>query len=88
MGDPEHAPGEVVEIANPIAGTYRKLVVRGGRIVAAAIVGDLARVGLVTQLFDRGTVLGPDEPGRLLLGSPRPRPSACPTTRRSVPAPG
>ena len=29
--------------------------------------GDLSRVGLITQLFDRGTLLGPDEPGQLLL---------------------
>lgn len=67
MGDPEHAAGEVVEVANPIAGTYRKLVVRGGVIEAAVMVGDLTRVGLVTQLFDRRTVLAPDEPGRLLM---------------------
>ena len=67
MGDPEHAAGEVVEVANPIAGTYRKLVVRGGVIEAAVMIGDLTRVGLVTQLFDRRTVLAPDEPGRLLM---------------------
>ncbi|HSE10320.1 MAG TPA: FAD-dependent oxidoreductase [Nocardioidaceae bacterium] len=67
MGDPEHAEGEVVEVANPITGTYRKLVVRGGVIEAAVMVGDLSRVGLLTQLFDRRTVLGPEEPGRLLM---------------------
>ena len=52
---------------NPIAGSHRRLVVHGGRIVAAALVGDLSRVGLITQLYDRGTILGPDEPGQLLL---------------------
>ena len=31
------------------------------------VVGDLSRVGLITQLYDRGTLLGPDEPGQLLL---------------------
>ncbi|GAB3014246.1 FAD/NAD(P)-binding oxidoreductase [Nocardioides flavus (ex Wang et al. 2016)] len=67
LGDPEHAEGEVVEMSNPIAGSHRRLVVHGGRIVAAALVGDLSRVGLITQLYDRGTVLGPDEPGQLLL---------------------
>ncbi|HEU4514316.1 MAG TPA: FAD-dependent oxidoreductase [Nocardioidaceae bacterium] len=67
LGDPEHTVGEVVEVANPITGTYRKLVVRGGVIEAAVMVGDLARVGLVTQLFDRRTVLGPEEPGLLLM---------------------
>jgi assimilatory nitrate reductase electron transfer subunit len=67
LGDPEQAEGEVVEVTNPIAGSHRRLVVHGGRIVAAALVGDLSRVGLITQLYDRGTLLGPDEPGQLLL---------------------
>jgi NAD(P)H-nitrite reductase large subunit len=70
LGDPLHTPGEVVEMTNPIAGSHRTLVVHGGRVVAAALVGDLSRVGLITQLYDRGTVLGPDEPGQLLLGEP------------------
>jgi NAD(P)H-nitrite reductase large subunit len=67
LGDPEHAAGEVVEVANPITGTYRKLVVRGGVVEAAVLVGDLSRVGLLTQLFDRRTVLAPEEPGLLLM---------------------
>ena len=67
LGDPERAEGEVVEVTNPIAGSHRRLVVHGGRIVAAALVGDLSRIGLITQLYDRGTLLGPDEPGQLLL---------------------
>lgn len=61
------AGGELVEVANPIAGSHRRLVVRDGRIVAATLVGDLSRVGLITQHFDRRTVLGPHEPGHLLL---------------------
>ncbi|TNM38616.1 NAD(P)/FAD-dependent oxidoreductase [Nocardioides albidus] len=61
------AGGEVVEVANPIAGSHRRIVVRDGRIVAATLVGDLSRVGLITQHFDRRTVLGPHEPGELLL---------------------
>jgi assimilatory nitrate reductase electron transfer subunit/nitrite reductase (NADH) large subunit len=66
LGDPERAEGEVVEMTNPIVGSHRKLVVRGGVIVAAALVGDLSRVGLITQLYDLATVLGPHEPGQLL----------------------
>jgi assimilatory nitrate reductase electron transfer subunit len=67
MGDPEHTDGDVVEIANPVTGTYRKLVVRAGVLEAAVMVGDLSRVGLLTQLFDRRTVLAPEEPGQLLM---------------------
>ncbi|MDR7254697.1 NAD(P)H-nitrite reductase large subunit [Nocardioides sp. BE266] len=67
LGDPRNAAGEVVEVTNPVAGSHRRLVVHGGRVVAAELVGDLSRVGLITQLYDRGTILGPDEPGQLLL---------------------
>ena len=67
LGKPRTAEGEVVEVTNPITGTHRRLVVHGGRVVAAELVGDLSRVGLITQLYDRGTILGPDEPGQLLL---------------------
>ncbi|WP_328528452.1 FAD-dependent oxidoreductase [Nocardioides sp. NBC_00368] len=70
LGEPENETGEVVEIANPIKGTHRKLVVRDGRIVAGALVGDLSRVGLITQAFDRQTVLGEHEAGQLLLPEP------------------
>ena len=63
-------------MTNPVSGSHRRLVVHGGRIVAAELVGDLSRVGLITQLYDRGTILGPDEPGQLLLpeaaGAPMP----------------
>ncbi|WP_141005451.1 FAD-dependent oxidoreductase [Nocardioides humi] len=63
----EAAGGEVVEVANPLSGSHRRIVVRDRRIVAATLVGDLSRVGLITQHFDRRTVLGPREPGDLLL---------------------
>jgi NAD(P)H-nitrite reductase large subunit len=78
LGDPERAEGEVVEVTNPISGSHRRLVVQGGRIVAAALVGDLSRVGLITQLYDRGTLLGPDEPGQLLLPEAVDQPTSLP----------
>jgi NAD(P)H-nitrite reductase large subunit len=67
LGDPEHTDGDIVEVTNPIVGTHRKLVVQGNIIVAAALVGDLSRVGLITQLYDRRTILGDNEPGELLM---------------------
>ncbi|GGR46744.1 NAD(P)H-nitrite reductase large subunit [Nocardioides luteus] len=79
LGEPQHESGEVVEIANPIKGTHRKLVVRDGRIVAGALVGDLSRVGLITQAFDRQTVLGEHEAGKLLLPEPSAAGSGVPT---------
>jgi NAD(P)H-nitrite reductase large subunit len=68
LGDPERTTGDVVEVANPIRGSYRKLVVRDGVVEAAVLLGDLSRIGLLTQLYDRRTVLGEGEPGQLLLG--------------------
>jgi assimilatory nitrate reductase electron transfer subunit len=67
LGDPERADGQVVEMSNPVVGSHRKLVVRDGVVVGATLVGDLSRVGLITQHFDRGSVLGPDEPAALLM---------------------
>jgi len=61
------AGGELVEVSNPLAGSHRRLVVRDRRITAATLVGDLTRVGLITQLFDRRTRLAPHEAGDLLM---------------------
>jgi NAD(P)H-nitrite reductase large subunit len=78
LGDPEKAEGQVVEVSNPIAGSHRKLVVRDGVIVAATLVGDLSRIGLITQHYDRATVLGPQEPGDLLMAERTAPPLALP----------
>lgn len=68
LGDPERTAGQVVEMVNPVRASYRKLVVRDGVIEGAVLLGDLSRIGLLTQLYDRRTVLGGQEPGQLLLG--------------------
>ena len=78
LGDPVGEAGEVVEVSNPVAGKHSRLVVRDGVIVAAALVGDLSRVGLITQHYDRGTVLGVREPGDLLLPDPVDTPTVLP----------
>lgn len=78
LGDPERADGQVVEVSNPVTGSHRKLVVRDGVIIGATLVGDLSRIGLITQHYDRGTVLGPHEPGDLLMGARPAEPVALP----------
>jgi assimilatory nitrate reductase electron transfer subunit len=45
---------------------------------AAVLVGDLARVGTITQHYDRGTVLGAAEAGWLLYGDQPTEPVATP----------
>ncbi len=78
LGDPERTEGEVVEVTNPVLGTHRKLVVRDARIVAGTLVGDLSRIGLITQYYDRGTPLAPHEPGALLIGEKQAPPTRLP----------
>ena len=67
LGDPEHTEGEIVQVSNPVTGVHKKLVVNNGVIVAATLVGDLTRVGQITQHFDKRTRLSAGEPGQLLL---------------------
>lgn len=81
LGDPERAAregGEVVEVTNPVVGSHRKLVVRDGVIVAATLVGDLSRIGLITQYYDRGSRLSGTEPGALLMGDRQAPPTRLP----------
>ena len=68
LGEPERTTGEVVEMTNPLNGAYRKLVVRDGVVSAGVLVGDLSRVGAITQAYDRGSVLGDAERRWLLYG--------------------
>ena len=70
LGDPIGARGERARIVNPVANSYRGMVVDGGRVTAAALIGDLSRVGAVTQLFDRGLPVTAHDLAWLLLGDP------------------
>jgi assimilatory nitrate reductase electron transfer subunit len=55
---------EVVQFSDPARGTYKKVVLRGGRVTGAILLGQIDTVGTVTQLFDRG---GPAPSNRLSL---------------------
>lgn len=55
---------EVLHFADPARGTYKKLVIRDGRLSGAILLGDIDTVGTVTQLYDRG---GPAPPDRVSL---------------------
>lgn len=62
----EHA--EVVRFSHRARGTYRKLVIRDGRLVGAIVLGESDAVGTLTQLFDRGGPLPGDRAGLLFPG--------------------
>ncbi|MEO3800381.1 FAD-dependent oxidoreductase [Nonomuraea sp. B1E8] len=63
----EHA--EVVRFSHRARGTYRKLVIRDGRLVGAILLGESDVVGTLTQLFDRGGPLPGDRAGLLFPGA-------------------
>ncbi|GAA4942166.1 assimilatory nitrate reductase electron transfer subunit [Nonomuraea thailandensis] len=62
----EHA--EVVRFSHRARGTYRKLVIRDGRLVGAILLGESDAVGTLTQLFDRGGPVPGDRAGLLFPG--------------------
>lgn len=65
---PEDVDGdlEVLVWSDPYRHVYKKLVVRGGVLVGAILLGDLSTAGAVTQAFDRGTPLPADRTDLLL----------------------
>jgi nitrite reductase (NADH) large subunit len=62
---------EVVTFSEPKRGTYKKLIVRKGRLAGAIMMGDLSKVAYLMQAFDRNTAL-PEERLSLLfdIGAP------------------
>jgi assimilatory nitrate reductase electron transfer subunit len=67
MGSSTDGDGETVTFADPVRGTYAKLVLRDDRVAGAILLGDNPAVGTVIQLFDRGTPV-PADRRALLLG--------------------
>ena len=69
--EPEHENDEVVQFSEARTGTYKKLIVRDGRLVGGILMGDISKAAYLMQAFDRETPL-PDERLSLLfdLGEP------------------
>lgn len=70
MGDTDvdDEVAEVVYFADPSRGTYKKIVVRDGRLTGAILLGDVDTVGTISQLFGRGAPLPPNRLGLLFAG--------------------
>lgn len=69
--EPRDQDDEVVQFSEPKRGTYKKLIIRDGRLVGGILLGDLNKAAYLTQAFDRNTPL-PEERLQLLfdLGDP------------------
>ncbi|MFI9582239.1 NAD(P)/FAD-dependent oxidoreductase [Streptomyces sp. NPDC052236] len=53
FGDPTPRPGDdVIQLADATRGAYRKVVVRGDRLVGGVLLGDLAAVGALARAWE------------------------------------
>jgi assimilatory nitrate reductase electron transfer subunit len=74
LGETHHEPDtapegtEVLQFSDPTRSTYKKVVVRDGKVVGAILLGDVTTVGTVTAAFDRGTTLPADRLHLLFAG--------------------
>lgn len=76
---------EVVSFADPVRGTYARLVIdENGRLAGAVMLGDNPMVGQVVQLFDTGDPV-PHDRRTLLMGRPGESVSVAPETPASMP---
>ncbi len=62
---------EIVQFTEPKKGTYKKLIIRNGRLIGGILLGDISKAAYLMQAFDRETPL-PEERLSLLfdLGAP------------------
>jgi|HubBroStandDraft_1064217.scaffolds.fasta_scaffold00043_57 nitrite reductase (NADH) large subunit len=71
LTEPKDDGDEVILFAEPRRGTYKKLIVRDGRLVGGILVGDISKAAFLMQAFDRESPL-PEERLSLMfdLGTP------------------
>ncbi|HEY3500550.1 MAG TPA: (2Fe-2S)-binding protein, partial [Polyangiaceae bacterium] len=78
MGDtePTEEGDEVVQFTEPKKGTYKKLIIRNGRLVGGILLGDIAKAPYLAQAYERNTPV-PEERLSLLfdIGAPSARAS-------------
>ncbi len=69
--EPADEHDEVIQFAEPKRGTYKKLIVRNGRLVGGILMGEISKAAYLMQAFDRDTPL-PEERLALLfdIGAP------------------
>jgi nitrite reductase (NADH) large subunit len=72
--EPTEEGDEVVQFTEPKKGTYKKLIIRNGRLLGSILLGDISKAPYLTQAFDRNTPL-PEERLSLLfdIGAPSER---------------
>jgi nitrite reductase (NADH) large subunit len=62
---------EVIQFSEPSRGTYKKLILRDGRLVGGILMGDISKAAYLMQAFDRDSKLPEERLGLLFdLGTP------------------
>jgi nitrite reductase [NAD(P)H] large subunit len=71
LTEPTEEGDEVVQFTEPKKGTYKKLIIRNGRLLGSILLGDISKSAYLMQAFGQNTPL-PDERLSLLfdLGAP------------------
>jgi nitrite reductase (NADH) large subunit len=69
--EPTEEGDELVQFTEPKKGTYKKLIIRNGRLVGSILLGDIKKAPYLTQAFERNTPV-PEERLSLLfdIGAP------------------
>jgi nitrite reductase (NADH) large subunit len=67
--EPERPDDDVFQILEERKSTYRKIIVREGRLIGAILVGNASAAGTLVQLFDRGDLM-PEDPLEALVNAP------------------
>jgi len=69
--EPTEEGDEVVQFTEPKKGTYKKLIIRNGRLIGGILLGDIAKAPYLTQAYERNTPV-PEERLSLLfdIGAP------------------
>ena len=69
--EPSEERDEIIQFSEPMRGTYKKLVVRDGRLIGGILMGDISKAAYLMQSFDCDSPL-PEERLSLLfdLGAP------------------
>lgn len=69
--EPTEEGDEVVQFTEPKKGTYKKLIIRNGRLLGSILLGDISKAPYLTQAFDRNTPLPEERLGLLFdIGAP------------------
>ena len=82
--EPVDERDEVVMVTDTAKGSYRKLVVRDGKLQGAMVVGELASIATIGQLYQRDALLPSDRLS--LLAQPSATSSASAATAGTTPA--